>query len=603
MRSLSLDLVSLKSAYAEGVRVEDVIAEVIRRINSYGDQAVWISRVDADELLAKARVQDAMSREERGRLALFGVPFAVKDNIDVGGIPTTAACPAYAYEPKESAEVVKRLVAAGAIVLGKTNLDQFATGLVGTRSPYGAPRSVFNADYISGGSSSGSAVAVAAGLASFALGTDTAGSGRVPAAFNNIVGLKPSKGLLSTRGVVPACRSLDCVSIFALSAEDAGAIFHQAAVFDAGDPYARALMPSDPIVAGANFTFAAPRAADLTFFGDSEAERLFGEAVTRLEDLGGRARRIDFAPFREAAALLYEGPWVAERTAAVGRFLEEHPKEVDATVAAIIAGGRTRTAVEVFDAFQRLQILTRKIATIMSEIDVLVVPTAPTTYKVEEVKAEPVKLNSRLGTYTNFMNLADLSGLAVPAGIDATGLPFGVTLCAPAFGEARLLELGARFHAALGLGAGGPMLNQGLLDDAFIELAVVGAHMSGLPLNHELTSRGAMFVERVRTAPLYKFYALAGGPPFRPGMVRVESGAAIELEVWRLPRSAFGDFMAGVPAPLCIGTVELSTGRKVKGFLCEAAGIMGADDITSFGGWRAYMAAKAKPVPQQAASD
>ncbi|MGV8997313.1 MAG: allophanate hydrolase [Parvibaculaceae bacterium] len=603
LSNLSLDLVSLKTAYADGVRVEDVFSEIIRRINVYGDPAVWISRVDASELIARARLMDQMSREERGRLALFGVPFAVKDNIDVAGIATTAGCPAYAYVPKESAEVVKRLVAAGAVVLGKTNLDQFATGLVGTRSPYGAPRSVFNKDYISGGSSSGSAVAVAAGLASFALGTDTAGSGRVPAAFNNIIGLKPSKGLLSTRGVVPACRSLDCVSVFALSAEDAGAIFHQAAVFDAGDPYARALMPSDPIVAGAKFTFAAPCAADLVFFGDSEAERLFGEALRRLEELGGRARRIDFAPFREAAALLYEGPWVAERTAAVGRFIEENPKDVDRTVASIIAGGRTRTAVEVFEAFQRLQILSRNIAGLMSEIDVLVVPTAPTTYTVDEVKAEPLKLNARLGTYTNFMNLADLCGIAIPAGFTTKGLPFGVTLCASAFGEARLLELGSRFQAALGLRSGGPLLNKTTQADAFIELAVVGAHMSGLPLNHELTSRGATFVERLRTTAHYRFYALAGGPPFRPGLIRAENGAGIELEVWRLPRAAFGDFMAGVPSPLCIGTVELSSGRKVKGFLCEASGLEGASDITSFGGWRAYMADKAVPVPEKAASD
>lgn len=604
MRYLSLTLASLRAAYDEGMRVEDVIGEVLVRMDAYADKAVWIARADADVLIAQARVLDAMSREQRGRMALFGVPFAVKDNIDVVGLPTSAACPAFAYQPKESAEVVKRLTAAGAIVLGKTNLDQFATGLVGTRSPYGAPRSVFNADYISGGSSSGSAVAVAAGFASFALGTDTAGSGRVPAAFNNIVGLKPTRGLLSTRGVVPACRSLDCVSIFALNAEDAGAVFHQAAVFDAGDPYARALMPSEPIIAGAKFIFAAPRAADLAFFGDNEAERLFGEALARLEELGGQARRIDFSPFREVAELLYEGPWVAERTAAVGHFMDEHPKEVDPTVAAIVAGGRKRTAVETFEALHKLQALSRKIVIIMAEVDVLVVPTAPTTYSVAEVMAEPVKLNSRLGTYTNFMNLADLSGLAVPAGLCANGLPFGITLCAPAFAEARLLELGVRIHAALRLGAGAPALNARKTDEAYIELAVVGAHMSGLPLNHELTSRGAMFVERSRSSAHYRFYALAGGPPFRPGLIRRgDSGGSIELEVWRLPRAAMGDFMAGIPMPLCIGTVELANGRLVKGFLCEPEGIAGAEDITHFGGWRAYMAGKAAEMPVKAASD
>ena len=601
MKNLSFSLSSLKAAYAEGARVEDVIVEVLRRVEAYGDPAVWIACVDAETLLARARELDALSREARGQLALFGVPFAVKDNIDVAGLPTTAACPAYASQPKESAEVVKHLAAAGALVIGKTNLDQFATGLVGTRSPHGAPRSVFDSDYISGGSSSGSAVAVAAGLVSFSLGTDTAGSGRVPAAFNNIVGLKPSRGLLSTRGVVPACRSLDCVSIFALGMEDAGAVFHQAAVFDPQDPYSRALMPADPVIAGAPFTFAAPRAADLAFFGDSEAERLFNEAITRLEELGGHAQRIDFTPFREVAALLYDGPWVAERTAAVGRFVEMHQKEVDPTVGGIIMGGRSRMAVETFEAFHRLQALTRRIGLIMTGIDVLVVPTAPTTYRVAEVMADPVRLNSRLGTYTNFMNLADFSGIAVPAGFGANGLPFGITLAAPAFREARLMELGARFHTALGLPSGGPQLQVKAEDTAFIELAVVGAHMAGLPLNHELTSRGGMFVERTKTAPAYRFYALAGGPPFRPGLVRVAtSGAAIELEVWRLPRAAFGDFMAGVPAPLCIGTLELASGRKVKGFLCEASGLKGAEEITRFGGWRHFMASKEAGAPVSA---
>lgn len=601
MKSLSLSLTSLKEAYAEGVRVEDVVSEVLRRVDAYADPAVWIARADAETLLMQARKLDSLSREERGRLALFGVPFAVKDNIDVAGLPTTAACPAYAYSPKESAEVVRHLVNAGALVIGKTNLDQFATGLVGTRSPHGAPRSVFNSDYISGGSSSGSAVAVAAGLVSFSLGTDTAGSGRVPAAFNNVVGLKPSRGLLSTRGVLPACASLDCVSIFALSTEDAGAVFHQAAVFDPQDSYSRALMSSDPVIAGASFTFAAPRAADLAFFGDSEAERLFNEAITRLEELGGHAQRIDFSPFREVAALLYDGPWVAERTAAVGKFVEAHPKDVDPTVGGIILGGRGRTAVEAFEALHRLQALTRKIAMIMTGVDVLVVPTAPTTYRVDEVMADPVRLNSRLGTYTNFMNLADLSGIAVPAGIGANGLPFGITLAAPAFREARLMELGARVHTALGLASGGPQLQAKTESESFIELAVVGAHMSGLPLNSELTSRGGMFVERTKTASAYRFYALAGGPPFRPGLVRVEEGgASIELEVWRLPRAAFGDFMAGVPSPLCIGTLELQSGSKVKGFLCEPSGLQGAEEITSFGGWRPFMASKQAATPVSA---
>ena len=595
MNVLPFSFDALREARARGVRAEDIAAEALRRIAAHGDPAVWIARFPDEDILARARALDALPREERARLPLLGLPFAVKDNIDVAGLPTSAGCPAYAHMPKESAPVVARLVAAGAIPVGKTNLDQFATGLVGTRSPHGAPRSVFHADYISGGSSSGSAVAVAAGLVSFALGTDTAGSGRVPAAFNNIVGLKPSRGLLSARGVVPACRSLDCVSIFALKAEDAAEVFDVVAAFDAADPYARARMPETPAVPGAGFTFAVPRAADLTFFGDDEAARLFAAGVARLEAIGGQTRRIDFSLFAEAAALLYEGPWVAERMAAVGGFIEADPSGTDPVVREIVLQGKAKTAVETFEALYRLEALKRRAGALFADVDMLVVPTAPTIYRVDQVMAEPVKLNSRLGTYTNFMNLLDMAGIAVPAGVGGKGLPFGITFCAPAFSEARLVALASRFAATQGLAPGAPSLTQHTDDAGFIELAVVGAHMSGLPLNHELTSRGAMFVERAKTAPCYRFHALAGGPPFRPGMVRVpQDGAAIELEVWRLPRAVFGSFIAGVPQPLCIGTVELAGGRKVKGFLCEESGLDGAEDITALGGWRAYVARQTK---------
>jgi len=601
VKGLSFSLASLRAAFASGVRAEDVAREALARAAANEDPAIWISRFDDEAVLARARALDALPREVRARMPLFGVPFAVKDNIDVEGLPTTAACPAFAYRPEESAFAVARLVDAGAVPLGKTNLDQFATGLVGTRSPHGSPRSVFNRDFISGGSSSGSAVAVAAGIVSFALGTDTAGSGRVPAAFNNIVGLKPSRGLLSTRGVVPACRSLDCVSIFALTAAEAQAVFDVAAVFDGQDIYSRARMPDVKPLLPEGFTFAMPRASDLQFYGDDEAARLFEEAADRLEELGGRARRIDFSLFAEAAALLYEGPFVAERTAAVGDFIEAHEAETDPTVRGIVLGGGSRDAVEVFEALYRVEALKRRALALFADIDVLVVPTAPTIYRVDEIAAEPVKLNSRLGTYTNFMNLLDMAGIAVPAGIrvqgKAAGLPFGVTFCAPAFCDAKLVALAAAFEAAQGLAPGAPVAVE-KPDEGFIELAVVGAHMSGLPLNHELTSRGAMFVERTRTAPRYRFHALAGGPPFRPGLVRVaEGGAAIELEVWRVPRAAFGGFMAGVPQPLCIGTLDLQSGRSVKGFLCEESGLDGAEDITAFGGWRAFMASKAEKVP------
>ena len=600
MKSLFFSLAALRAGFASGLRAEDVAREALARADAFSDPAVWISRFAAGDVIARAQALDALSPAQKAMMPLFGVPFAVKDNIDVAGLPTTAACPAFAYTPERHAMVVERLIAAGAIPLGKTNLDQFATGLVGTRSPHGAPRSVFNADYISGGSSSGSAVAVAGGIVSFALGTDTAGSGRIPAAFNNIVGLKPSRGLISAAGVVPACRSLDCVSVFALTVADASEIFDASAAFDAADIYARTRMPETPVTPGTDFTYAVPRAADLRFFGDDEAARLFEEAVSRFEELGGRARRIDFSLFEEAAALLYEGPYVAERFAAVGHFMEAHKGDSDPTVGNIILSAKARSAADVFEAGYALEALKRRAAALFAGVDFLMVPTAPTTYRVDEVMTEPVKLNSRLGTYTNFMNLLDLCGIAIPAGFRETGalkgLPFGVTLAAPAFSDRRIAAYAAIFEAAQGLAPGGPR-DAAPSDEGFIELAVVGAHMSDLPLNHELTSRGAMFVERTRTAPHYRFYALAGGPPFRPGLVRVaEGGAAIELEVWRVPRAAFGSFMAGVPQPLCIGTLDLASGKKVKGFLCEASGLDGAEEITAYGGWRAFMAEQTKKV-------
>jgi allophanate hydrolase len=587
MKTLDFTLPELTAAYRNGAKVTEVISEAIARADAYDDPAVWISRASKDVLLARAKALDDMPADARMRLPLFGVPFAVKDNIDAAGLPTTAACPAFAYQPAQSAFAVARLEAAGGIVIGKTNLDQFATGLVGVRSPYGAPRSVFNKDYISGGSSSGSAVAVAAGLVTFAFGTDTAGSGRVPAMLNNIVGLKPTKGLLSTTGVVPACRSLDCISIFATTVQDARTVLSVAAAFDPADPYARPSMPAVP-APGGPLRFAVPADKDLEFFGDTENARLFAEMVARLEAMGGEKVVIDLTPFRETAILLYDGPWVAERTAAVGDFVSAHEAECDPTVAKIVLGGKNKTAVDAFKAIYRLEEFRRQTALVLAGVQFLLVPTAPTTYTVEALKADPVTLNSRMGTYTNFMNLLDLAGIAIPAGFGSTGLPFGVTLVGPAFTDMRLAGFAQTIMDALKLTPGGPQRRK--IMDERLEIAVVGAHMTGLPLNHELTSRGGRFVAASRTSPNYKFYALAGGPPFRPGLVRTEGGASIELEVWSLPLAEVGGFLAGVPSPLAIGTLELEDGRKVKGFLCEQAGLTGAQDITSTGGWRKFLA-------------
>jgi len=597
----SLDLASLAAAYAAGATPVQLVREVYARIRARGADHVWITLRPEEDVLAEAAAL-AARRSAGEDLPLYGAPFAVKDNLDVAGLPTTAACPAFAYTPEADAEVVRRLRAAGALVIGKTNLDQFATGLVGVRSPYGAPSSVFNPDYISGGSSSGSAVAVAAGLVSFALGTDTAGSGRVPAAFNNLVGWKPTKGLLSTRGLVPACRSLDCVSVFSLTCADSAAVAAVVSAFDPADPYSRNGDASRAGFGGAPvFRFGVPRPGQLEFFGDTEAARLFAESVARLTTLGGVPVEIDFAPFRETADLLYSGPWVAERLAAITPFAQEQPDALHPVTARIITAASRFSAVDAFRAFYRLEELRRAVAPVWQKIDVLLLPTTPTIYRHAEVAAEPVLLNTRLGTYTNFVNLLDLCGVAVPAGFRADGLPLGVTLLAPAFADADVLRLGARLHAALGGKLGGtatpldpalppadPMSGDG------IELAVVGAHLSGQPLNSQLTARGATFVRATHTANGYRLYALANTTPAKPGLVREPgfTGPGIEVEVWRISSEAFGEFTAEVPPPLAIGNLVLADGSNVKGFVCEPCGLKGAVEITHFGGWRAYVEAQ-----------
>jgi len=594
----SLDLSRLRAGYLSGaLRPRDLVSEVLARIERRGDDKVWIDRVPRVALEARAAELECKSPAE---LPLYGIPFAIKDNIDLAGRPTTAACPEFGYTPAVSAPVVQRLLDAGAIALGKTNLDQFATGLVGTRSPYGAPVNAFNPRYISGGSSSGSAIAVAAGLASFSLGTDTAGSGRVPAAFNNLVGLKPTLGLLSTRGVVPACRSLDCVSIFGLTVRDALSVLEVARGFDRADPYSRAA-PAPAGGFGARFRFGVPRKSELEFFGDRDAEKLFGAALEQLEALGGERVEIDFGPFLETARLLYEGPWVAERWLVVRELLERKPEAVHPVTRRVVEKAGSFSAADAFAAAYRLQALRRHAEAAWARAELIVTPSAPTIYTLAEVEADPITLNSRLGTYTNFVNLLDLSGLAVPAGFRGDGLPFGVTLLAPAFQERELCALGERLQYAYGLplGATGVALPAARLSAApaaradLVRVVVCGAHMSGLPLNHELTERGAQLVRRCRTAPRYRFYALEAFSPPRPGMLRGEAGAAIEVEVWDLPAERFGGFVDRIPAPLGIGTVELEDGEQARGFLCEQYATRGAREITALGSWRAYVAERA----------
>jgi allophanate hydrolase len=599
-RVTSLDITTLHRAYRERrLSPVDVVAAVYARIALAGDDRVWLVQVPRERAMARAA---ALDMDAIDRLPLFGLPFAIKDNIDAAGLPTTAGCPAFAYTPDSSAAAVKRLEAAGAVLIGKTNLDQFATGLVGVRSPYGVPRNPFDGDYIPGGSSSGSAVAVASGLVSFALGTDTAGSGRVPAAFNNIVGLKPSRGLISATGVVPACRSLDCVSVFSLTVPDAMAVLAAATGFDAADPYSRpppAGWRSTVAAAPERFRFAVARPADRRFFGNDDAATLYDAAIGRLASLGGTAVPIDLGPWFETAELLYAGPWIAERAAALGDFLTTRSGSMLAVTRDIIAAGLQPNAVQAFQAQYRLGGLAHRCATVWREADCLLLPTAGTIFTLGEVAAEPVLRNSELGTYTNFVNLLDLAALAVPAGRLGTGLPFGVSLIGPAFHEPMLAALGQAFHRATGLALGATGTPQPELASApapaypRLPLAVFGAHMDGLPLNHQLRALGARLGGPCRTAARYRMYRVPGPGPARPGLVKVATdGIAVEGEIWELPAAAVGAFLATIPAPLGLGTVELADGRAVKGFICEPAGLAEAEDISQHGGWRAYLAAE-----------
>jgi allophanate hydrolase len=590
-------LADWRAAYRSGqLQLSDVCDAAL----SAEQDTAWITK--ADEAKLRPQLQGLQERlaavgGDLTRLPLYGIPFAAKDNIDAAGWPTTAACPAFGYTAQEDATVIRRLREAGAILIGKTNLDQFATGLVGTRSPFGPVSNAFRSEYISGGSSSGSASVVARGLVPFSLGTDTAGSGRVPAAFNNIVGLKPTRGWLSATGVVPACRTLDCVSVFALTVADAEEIASIAGSYDGSDAYSRPFPSTSSVTKPTTPSLAVPN--KLEFFGDTQAEAAFDKAIAMWRELGAEITPVDFTPFSELAALLYEGPWVAERYAVIEPLLNRDPKALLPVLHAILANATKFNAADTFKYEYRRAALARRINDSLQGFTALLVPTTPSIYTIAEVLDDPIQLNSRLGTYTNFTNLADLSALALPAAFREDGLPAGVTLIAPAWQDFALAELGKRWqqHASLPLGATGRALSsveketEPAVAATTVRLAVVGAHLTGMPLNHQLTSREAVFVERCRTAATYQLYALANTTPSKPGLVKaMTTGAPIEVELWDVPLDRFGSFVAEIPAPLGIGSLELEDGRVVKGFICEPIGLQGARDITSFGGWRAYLA-------------
>jgi len=585
----------LEAYRSRTAKPQDIVARSYARMRAHNDPAIFISLRDEAELLEEARTLEKTGDKTR---PLYGIPVSVKDNIDVKGLPTTAACPAYSYRPSKDAACVARLRDAGALIVGKTNLDQFATGLVGVRTPYGIARNLFDAKLIPGGSSTGSALAVAAGFTPLSLGTDTAGSGRVPAGFANIVGLKPSRGVVSTAGVVPACRTLDCVSVFALTVDDAMTMLSVAAGPDgAGSRHPRMAPNVGPAPQG--LRLGVPLPGQRLFFGDRASETAYDAALAQFAALGAKIVAIDIEPFYAAARLLYEGPWVAERYLTVRALIASAPESLHPVTRQIILAGAHGTAADAFAAFYQLEDLRRMRDRTFGEIDALVLPTAPTTYTVEQVLADPIGLNSRLGTYTNFVNLLDMCGLAVPASMRPDGTPFGVTLLAPAGGDAMLAAVSRDFHAATGLPLGAlkyPLPPPARLPAApsagEVPLAVVGAHLSGMPLNGELRALGGRLLERGTTARHYKLYALPGTRPPKPGLLRVKNGAgaAIEIEVWALSETAFGRFVAAVPPPLSIGTLELDSGRSVKGFLVEAEAVAGARDISSFGGWRAFAA-------------
>ena len=600
------------AVYASGGSPRDLLVELQRRLEVESPPGVWIALVDRagiEAQMAAIEARAAHSVEARAAMPLFGVPFAVKDNIDVAGLPTTAACPAFRYVAAAHAASVERLIAAGAICVGKTNLDQFATGLVGTRTPYGRPSSTFAADRISGGSSSGSAVAVSRGDVPFALGTDTAGSGRVPAGFNHIVGLKPTPGRVSTRGVLPACRSIDCVSILALTVGDAARVL---AVIEGDDADAYSDFVAGPSHLPVRLRVGVP--TQTIFHGDAGYGAAYEAAIAHLRMLGHEVVALDFAPLHAVAEQLYGGPWVAERHVVVEQLLERHPEAIDPTVRTVIAAALSLSATDAFRGVYALREAQRDTRSVWEQVDLLMVPTAPGHPRFTEVDDEPVAVNVRLGTYTNFVNLLGWCALALPASIAASGLPFGVTFIAPRAHDVALARFGATWQSSLALTLGATGRSSTIdatsvdavpapLAQAEMPIAVVGAHLSGLPLNPQLLALGAHRLEATHTAPRYRLYALPATTPAKPGMVRVaEGGAAIAVEVWAVPSTSVGALLASIAAPLGLGSVELAAGRLVHGFLCEAHAVAGATDITRHGGWRAYLASLS-PSPSGSASN
>lgn len=598
LSTLPFTINALREAYANGTTPGDVIDEIFTRLDAVNDPGIFIHLCDHASLRAQAAALGAFDPDK----PLWGIPFAAKDNIDVGGIETTAGCPAYAYTPDDDAFLIAKLRAAGALMIGKTNLDQFATGLVGIRTPYGAPLNAVDPEIVPGGSSGGSGVIVGHGIVSFSLGTDTAGSGRVPAALNNIVGLKPTLGALSAGGVVPACRSIETVSIFAMTVDDAYTAFEVARGYDPADAYSKPIDHQPMTAPTMPLRIGIPDNASIEFFGDTVQQAAFARDVAILKAMGAIIEPVDFEPLHAIARMLYEGAWVAERYTVIADLLARDPDAVHPVTRQIITHADTMSAADAFAGFYRLAELKRAAEPMLRNLDMLCVPTVPTFYTVADLAADPITPNSNNGTYTNFVNLLDMCGIAVPTAPRSDGRPGSVTLLAAAGQDAQVAALARGFedNCPRKMGATNHAVPVPLPlpepTSETIDVAVCGAHMLGLPLNSQLTDLGAQFLRKAQTSADYKFYALSGGPPARPGLVKTEDGgASIALEIWSLPKTAFGAFMAGIPAPLGIGTISLSDGSAVKGFLCETSGLKGATEITALGDWRRFVAQA--PVP------
>jgi len=590
-----LSISNLQHQYRSGqLTVRQLMQSLQARFASLQDNAIFIHWLGLEELEPYLKALDGISPDA---LPLYGVPFAIKDNIDLAGVPTTAACPAFSYTPDQSAFVVQQLIQAGAVPVGKSNLDQFATGLVGVRSPYGVPGNPLQPNRIPGGSSSGSAVAVARGLAAFALGTDTAGSGRVPAAFQELIGLKPTRGVLSNTGVVPACRSLDCVSIFAHSLQDAQCLFEIVAVRDRADPYARDFQPPPFTRDNETLRIGVPKTTDLAFFGDTAFSEAFEQTLRTIACLPNvNLMEIDFQPFQQAAQLLYNGPWLAERYAAVGKFIEKHPANaVHPVTRNIILAGKNPTAVDAFKAGYELQILKQNADEQLAQVHCILTPTAGKHYSLAEVTDDPLGSNSNLGYYTNFMNLLDYSALAIPGTRTRCGRPFGITLFSFAHQDRELLRIAAYLnHKEYAFqSASARQLSRDSESTSScrsLQLAVCGAHMQGMALNQQFQALGASFVKTVRSSSHYQLICLTYKTPVRPGMIRLKTGGvSVEMEIWSLPEPKVGRFLESIDSPLGLGSVELADGSWVKGFICEAWVAADAVDISHHGSWRTYL--------------